>query len=58
MSRRPGRIKEIVEIKALRASESWDSRARIEDVMDLPSFVHLKTHIWKSLREEKVGDGR
>ena len=32
----------------------WDARERIEDVMDLESFVHLRTHIWKSLREEKA----
>jgi len=23
-------------------------------VMDLESFIHLRTHIWKSLREEKI----
>jgi len=23
--------------------------------MDLESFVHLRTHIWRSLREEKIG---
>jgi NitT/TauT family transport system ATP-binding protein len=57
MTRRPGRIKEIVQIRPIRESEKWDDLERIEDVMDLPSFVHLKTHIWKSLREEKSGDG-
>ena len=56
MSRRPGRIKEIVEVKSLREAERWDRHAKIEDVMDQPSFVRLKTHIWKSLREEKAGD--
>ena len=29
----------------------------IEDVMDLESFVHLRTHIWRSLREEKDEHG-
>jgi NitT/TauT family transport system ATP-binding protein len=53
MSRRPGRIKEVLDIKSVRQSENWDGHARIEDVMDLESFVHLRTHIWKSLREEK-----
>lgn len=57
MTRRPGRIKEIVNVKPIRASEKWDQHARIEDVMDLPSFVHLRTHIWKSLREEKSVEG-
>jgi NitT/TauT family transport system ATP-binding protein len=53
MTRRPGRIKEVLDIKAIRQRENWDSHAKIEDVMDLESFVHLRTHIWKSLREEK-----
>ncbi|OYW59819.1 MAG: ABC transporter ATP-binding protein [Rhizobiales bacterium 17-65-6] len=55
MTRRPGRIKEIVDVKSVRLAERWDSHSRIEDVMDLESFVHLRTHIWKSLREEKAG---
>ena len=33
---------------------NWDSHEKIEDVMDLESFVHLRTHIWRSLREEKA----
>jgi NitT/TauT family transport system ATP-binding protein len=53
MTRRPGRIKEILDIRSIRQSESWDSRQKIEDVMDLESFIHLRTQIWKSLREEK-----
>jgi NitT/TauT family transport system ATP-binding protein len=53
MTRRPGRIKEVLDIKPIRESEDWDKHAKIEDVMDLESFVHLRTHIWKSLREEK-----
>jgi NitT/TauT family transport system ATP-binding protein len=54
MTRRPGRIKEIIDVKAIREAERWDAYARIEDVMDLESFVHLRTHIWKSLRDEKA----
>jgi NitT/TauT family transport system ATP-binding protein len=53
MTRRPGRIKEIVDIKPIREREVWDRSTKIEDVMDLESFIHLRTHIWKSLREEK-----
>jgi NitT/TauT family transport system ATP-binding protein len=53
MTRRPGRIKEVLDIKAVRESEGWDRHPKIEDVMDLESFVRLRTHIWKSLREEK-----
>ncbi len=57
MTTRPGRIKEVIDVKSYRAAEGWDRHPRIEDVMDLESFVHLRTHIWKSLREEKVGNG-
>jgi NitT/TauT family transport system ATP-binding protein len=56
MTRRPGRIKEVLDIRKIRQAENWDKHARIEDVMDLDSFVHLRTQIWKSLREEKVGN--
>ena len=58
MTRRPGRIKEIIDVKSVREAENWEAQDRIEDVMDLESFVHLKTHIWKSLREEKAPNGR
>ncbi len=58
MTRRPGRIKEIIDVRSIRASEGWDQHDRVEDVMDLESFVHLRTHIWKSLREEKNGGER
>jgi NitT/TauT family transport system ATP-binding protein len=58
MTKRPGRIKEVIDVKPVREAEGWDRHARIEDVMDLGSFVHLKTHIWKSLREEKAPNGR
>jgi NitT/TauT family transport system ATP-binding protein len=53
MGRRPGRIKESVDVKSIRDAENWDRLSRIEDVMDQASFVHLRTHVWKSLREEK-----
>lgn len=53
MTRRPGRIKEVLDIKSIRQAEQWDKHSKIEDVMDLESFVHLRTQIWKSLREEK-----
>jgi NitT/TauT family transport system ATP-binding protein len=55
MTRRPGRIKEILDVRSIRQAENWDRHARVEDVMDLESFVHLRTHIWRSLREEKIG---
>jgi NitT/TauT family transport system ATP-binding protein len=52
MTARPGRIKEVLDVKSIREADGWDKHPRIEDVMDLTSFVHLKTRIWKSLREE------
>jgi NitT/TauT family transport system ATP-binding protein len=58
MTRRPGRIKEVLDIRSVRTAERWDGHERIEDVMDLDSFVHLRTHIWRSLREEKSGQDR
>jgi NitT/TauT family transport system ATP-binding protein len=58
MSRRPGRIKEVVDVRSVRLAQHWDDHDRIEDVMDLESFVHLRTHVWKSLREEKGGQDR
>jgi NitT/TauT family transport system ATP-binding protein len=53
MTRRPGRIKEIIDVSSVRRTEGWSVHERIEDVMDLESFVHLRTRIWRSLREEK-----
>lgn len=54
MTRAPGRIKEVLDVASIRNAEDWDSYDKIEDVMDLESFVHLRTHIWRSLREEKA----
>ena len=54
MTSRPGRIKEIIDIRPVRLAEKWDQHDRIEDVMDLESFIHWRTHIWRSLREEKA----
>jgi NitT/TauT family transport system ATP-binding protein len=56
MTRRPGTIREIIDVKSIREAEGWDALKRIEDVMDLPSFVHLRTHVWKLLREQQVDD--
>jgi NitT/TauT family transport system ATP-binding protein len=54
MWRQPGRVKEMIDIRSVRQAESWDAHEKIEDVMDLESFVHLRTRIWRSLREEKA----
>ena len=52
MTARPGRIKEVLDIRPIRDAEAWDSHARIEDVMDLKSFVDVRTYVWRSLRGE------
>jgi NitT/TauT family transport system ATP-binding protein len=52
MSRRPGRIYEIVDVAQLRNQENWSQYERIEDVMDQPSFVQIRTHIWRLLRDK------
>jgi NitT/TauT family transport system ATP-binding protein len=56
MTGRPGTIREIIDVKTVRDAEDWDRHARIEDVMDLPSFVHLRTHVWKLLRDQHGAD--
>ena len=54
MTRRPGRIAEIIDVAQVRKIERWDRHDKIEDVMDEASFVHLRTHIWRSLREQQT----
>ena len=54
MSRRPGTLREILDVKSARQAERWDEIERIEDVMDQPTFVHLRTHVWKLLREQQA----
>ena len=53
MSAGPGTIREIIDVKTVREAERWDDKERIEDVMDQASFVHMRTHIWKLLREQQ-----
>jgi NitT/TauT family transport system ATP-binding protein len=53
MTRRPGRIRAVIDVGPIRAAEGWSERA-IEEVMDTESFTHLRTGIWKLLREERA----
>lgn len=55
MTRRPGRIREILDIAPVRKRERWEQFEHIEEVMDLESFVHLRTRIWRLLREQQEG---
>lgn len=57
MSARPGKISELIDIGPLRRSEGWEGRP-IEEVMDLESFVHLRTRIWKLLRQRPGNEPR
>ena len=58
MTRRPGRIREIVDVAPVRKAENWDRHDRTEEVMDQESFVHLRTHIWRLLRGEQQPDDK
>jgi NitT/TauT family transport system ATP-binding protein len=53
MSSRPGRVSEIIDVAEIRRREGWDRHDRIEDVMDQESFVHMRTRIWRLLREQQ-----
>lgn len=50
MAGRPGRVRETIEIQAIRNTEGWAGRP-VEDVMEMDSFVHLRTQVWRLLRE-------
>ena len=54
MTRRPGRIGEIIDVAEVRRRENWNRHERVEDVMDEESFVHLRTRIWRLLREQQA----
>ena len=52
MTSRPGRIREVIDVASIRRAENWEQLDHVEDVMDLESFVHLRTRIWRLLRED------
>ena len=54
MTRRPGRIAEIIDIAPARAHGHWERLQRVEDVMDQPAFIELKSRIWRLLREQQA----
>jgi NitT/TauT family transport system ATP-binding protein len=49
LSRSPGSVVEIIDVRWVRDAEKWESRAS-EDVMESPSFVSMRAQIWKLLR--------
>jgi NitT/TauT family transport system ATP-binding protein len=58
MTRRPGKIAEIVEVAPVRAAGGWDRLTRVEQVMEQTSFTELKSRIWRLLREQQVNQER
>ena len=58
MTRRPGRIAEIIDVAPLRKAGGWDALSRVEQVMERSSFVDLKSRIWRLLREQQVNQER
>ena len=58
MTRRPGRIAEIIDVALLRKSGGWDALTRVEEVMERSSFIELKSRIWRLLREQQVNQER
>jgi NitT/TauT family transport system ATP-binding protein len=56
MTRRPGRIREIIDVAPVRKTENWNRYERTEEVMEQESFVHLRTRIWRMLRGEQRPD--
>lgn len=51
MGRNPGGIRDVIEIAELRQSERWGERS-IDEVMDLDSFVQVRSRVWKLLRHQ------
>lgn len=52
MGRNGGHVVADMDIRSTRGREEWSARERIEDVMDLPSFVEFRTRVWKLLRAQ------
>ncbi len=57
MAGRPGRIREIIEIQNFRKKEGWDKKP-VEDVMEMPTFVHLRTQVWRLLRDSSASPAK
>jgi NitT/TauT family transport system ATP-binding protein len=49
MAGRPGSVREIVDVASLRKAERWADRS-VEEVMELESFIRIRTRLWRLLR--------
>jgi len=54
MSRSAGAIIADIDIDEVRTNEKWTQYERIEDVMDLSSFIDFRSRIWKLLRQQDL----
>jgi len=52
MSRNGGAIVADIDVATTRKAENWAQYSRIEEVMDLPSFVEFRMQVWRLLREQ------
>ena len=55
MGRNPGHIREIIEVAETRDKEKW-AEEPIDEVMEMPSFTHLRGQVWRLLREQMGSD--
>ena len=55
MGRNPGHIREVIEVRETRQQEKWVEEP-IDDVMEMPSFTHLRGQVWRLLREQMGSD--
>lgn len=55
MGRNPGHIREVIEVADTRRDEKW-AEEPIDDVMEMPSFTHLRGQVWRLLREQMGAD--
>jgi len=51
MTRRPGRIKRVLDLREVSARLGWRKRP-IEEVMQDPEYLHLKAEVWRNIKEE------
>ena len=56
MTRRPGTVREVIDVAPMRAEERWHRFEHSEELMVQASFVHLRTRIWRLLRGEQQPD--
>lgn len=49
MAGRPGSIREIIDVASLRRDEHWAERS-VEEVMEMDSFIRIRTRLWRQLR--------